>query len=309
VDWPGRHVISIEDFSRDDILHILQTAAELEAHPQPNLLAGCLMATLFFEPSTRTRLSFEAAMSKLGGQIIGFSSAASTSAKKGESLADTIRMAEQYADVLVMRHPRDGSARLASQVSNSPIINGGDGANQHPTQTFLDLYTIAKLFPDRLTHDGPPLAITFAGDLRYGRTVHSLLTALSNFNVRLYTVAPRGLEMPAHHLSRAAERGVIVETLPTLHEAVQLTDVLYMTRLQEERFPDPVEFEHVKATYRINAEMLERAQSHMRLLHPLPRVNEIAQDVDATAHAHYFPQAGNGVPVRQALLGLVLGRL
>lgn len=309
MDWQGRHIISIEDFSRDDILHILHTAAEIEAAPRHDLLRGHLMATLFFEPSTRTRLSFEAAMSRLGGQIIGFTSAASTSAKKGESLADTVRMAEQYADVLVIRHPRDGAARLASQVSGAPIINGGDGANQHPTQTFLDLYTIAKLFPRRLTEPGEPLAITFAGDLRYGRTVHSLLTALSYFNVRLYTVAPRGLEMPADHLARAAERGVIVETLPTLHEAVELADVLYMTRLQEERFPDPIEFEHVKASYRINAAMLARAQPQLRLLHPLPRVNEIAQDVDPTAHAQYFPQAGNGVPVRQALLGLVLGRL
>lgn len=306
--FAGRHVISIADFTRADIVHVIETAGQLERAPRPDLLAGRLMATLFFEPSTRTRLSFEAAMNKLGGKVIGFSDVGSTSAKKGESLADTIRMVEQYADAIVIRHPRDGSARVASEVSRVPVINGGDGANQHPTQTFLDLYTIARLFPALL--DGSrQLTIAFAGDLRYGRTVHSLLVALAHFGVRLLTVAPRGLEMPEHYLAHARAAGVPVEVAPSLQDAIARSDVLYMTRLQEERFPDPMEFDHIKATYQINAAMLTEAAPHLRILHPLPRINEIAIDVDRTPHAHYFAQAGNGIVVRQALLGLVLGKL
>lgn len=306
MQFSGRNVISIADFSRDDILRLISVAQRLEKKPDSTVLAGKLMATLFFEPSTRTRLSFEAAMQKLGGKVIGFSDAGSTSAKKGESLADTLRMVEQYADVIVMRHPRDGAARLASEVSRVPIINGGDGSNQHPSQTFLDLYTIAKLFPGLL--DGSqPLTIAFAGDLRYGRTVHSLLAALCHFKAKVITVAPRGLEMPKHHLDHARASGIAIEDAPTLQDAINRSDILYMTRLQEERFPDPLEFAHIKATYRVNAEMLTSARPHLRILHPLPRVNEIAADVDKTEHAHYFAQAGNGIPVRQALLSLVLG--
>jgi aspartate carbamoyltransferase catalytic subunit len=308
VDFRSRHVISIADFSRGEILHIIAKAKQIEAHPRIDLLAGKVMATLFFEPSTRTRLSFEASMQKLGGRVIGFSDAGSTSTKKGESLADTLRMVEQYADVIVMRHPRDGAARLASEVSRVPIVNGGDGANQHPSQTFLDLYTIAKLFPE-LTDGSRTLTIAFAGDLRYGRTVHSLLSALCHFRVRLLTVAPRGLEMPQQYLDEAAAAKVEVEVASSLQDAIDRCDVLYMTRLQEERFPDPLEFDHIKASYRISASMLHAAQPQMRILHPLPRVNEIARDVDATVHAHYFPQAGNGIPVRQALIGLILGAL
>ncbi len=307
VQFRGRHVISIADFSRADMLHVMNLARDLETRPQPNLLSGRLMATLFFEPSTRTRLSFEAAIQKLGGRVIGFSDAASTSTKKGESLADTIRMVEQYADVIVMRHPRDGAARLASELSRVPIVNGGDGANQHPSQTFLDLYTIAKLFPE-LADGGRELTIAFAGDLRYGRTVHSLLSALCHFRVNLLLVAPPGLEMPAQYLDEARHAKVRC-TACTMQEAIDQADVLYMTRLQEERFPDPLEFEHIKATYRITASMLVSANERLRILHPLPRVNEIAPDVDGTPHAHYFAQAGNGIPVRQALIGLVLGAL
>lgn len=308
VHFAGRHIISISDFSRDEILHVLATARQCEARPDASLLAGKLMATLFFEPSTRTRLSFEAAMQKLGGRVIGFSDAGSTSAKKGESLADTIRMVEQYADLIVMRHPRDGAARLATEVSRVPVINGGDGANQHPSQTFLDLYTIAKLFPCLL--DGSrELAVAFAGDLRYGRTVHSLLSALCHFRCRLLLVSPPGLEMPAQYLDEAQHAGLRVEVVPSLQHAVDAAEVLYMTRLQEERFPDPLEFDHIKASYRITADMLRSAKPALRILHPLPRVNEIAADVDATAHAQYFAQAGNGIPVRQALAGLVLGVL
>jgi len=306
VQFTGRHVVSISDFSRNDLIHVLELATRMESSQSPARLDGKLMATLFFEPSTRTRLSFEAAMHKLGGKVIGFSDAGSTSTKKGESLADTIRMVERYADVIVMRHPRDGAARLASEISTVPVINGGDGGNQHPSQTFLDLYTIAKLFPELLSGERE-LTIAFAGDLRYGRTVHSLLTALCHFKVRLLLVAPRGLEMPDQYLHAAVKAGLVVQEIPTLQEVVAQSDILYMTRLQEERFPDPLEFDHIKHSYRITAAMLVGAPPHLRILHPLPRVNEIAVDVDATPHAHYFAQAGNGIPVRQALLSLVMG--
>jgi aspartate carbamoyltransferase catalytic subunit len=309
VSWTGRHIISIDDFDRAAIQQVLAVAEAMETAPDAGLLRGRVIATLFFEPSTRTRLSFEAATCKLGGQVIGFSDAGSTSAKKGESLADTIRMVEQYADAIVIRHPREGAARLASQASRVPVINGGDGANQHPTQTFLDLYTIETLFPGRLIDAARPLAIAFAGDLRYGRTVHSLLTALCRFHARILLVAPQGLEMPEQHVRLAREHGLEIEVLPDLPAAIRAADVLYMTRLQEERFPDPLEFDHVKASYRITAAMLTGAKPELRILHPLPRVNEIATDVDRTVHAHYFAQAGNGIPVRQALLGLVLGKL
>ena len=306
VQFTGRHVISISDFSRADLVRVLELARGMETTGPAARLDGKLMATLFFEPSTRTRLSFEAAMHKLGGKVIGFSDAGSTSTKKGESLADTIRMVERYADVIVIRHPRDGAARLASEVSAVPVINGGDGGNQHPSQTFLDLYTIAKVFPALLSGDRE-LTIAFAGDLRYGRTVHSLLTALCHFRVKLLLVAPRGLEMPDQYLLAAAHAGLSVQEVPTLQDAIAQADVLYMTRLQEERFPDPLEFDHIKHSYRITAAMLTGASEHLRILHPLPRVNEIAIDVDATPHAHYFAQAGNGIPVRQALLSLVMG--
>lgn len=301
----GRHVISIADFTRDDILHILKRAREMEGRRDDEPLRGRLMGTLFFEPSTRTRLSFEAAMLKLGGRVMGFSDPGSSSAKKGESLADTIRMVERYADVIVMRHPRDGAARLAAELSRVPVINGGDGSNQHPTQTFLDLYTISRLFP-QLTSGGG-LTVAFAGDLRYGRTVHSLISALCHFGGRIITVAPRGLELPPQYEAEANAHGITVEAVPTLADAIPLCDVMYMTRLQEERFPDPLEFDHIKQTYRVTAAMLKHARPEMRILHPLPRVNEIAADVDATAHAHYFTQAANGIPVRQAILALVLG--
>lgn len=306
MQFTGRHVVSISDFSRNDLIRVLDLAKRMETSGPLVRLDGKLMATLFFEPSTRTRLSFEASMHKLGGRVIGFSDAGSTSTKKGESLADTIRMVERYADVIVMRHPRDGAARLASEVSTVPVINGGDGGNQHPSQTFLDLYTIAKVFPALLTGERE-LTIAFAGDLRYGRTVHSLLTALCHFKVRLLLVAPRGLEMPEQYLHDAAAANLSVQEVGTLQEAIDQADVLYMTRLQEERFPDPLEFDHIKHSYRITASMLAHAPEHLRILHPLPRVNEIAIDVDATPHAHYFAQAGNGIPVRQALLSLVMG--
>ncbi len=307
MSFSGRHIVSIKDLSREDLIVILRLAQQLEAEPQPDLLAGTVMGTLFFEPSTRTRLSFESAMQKLGGSVIGFSDSSNTSAKKGETLADTIRMVNAYTDVIVMRHPQEGAARLASEVATCPVINGGDGANQHPTQTCLDLYTISKLFP-QLLDGSAPLRVCFAGDLRYGRTVHSLLNALTHFHTELLCCAPRGLEMPSRYIELAESRGIRVEHNADLQECVHDCDILYMTRLQEERFPDPVEFHHIKASYRLDAQALEGARDHLRILHPLPRVNEIATDVDMTKHAHYFEQAANGIPVRQALLSLILGK-
>lgn len=309
MSWIGRHIISIEDFSRDDLLQVLRTAASCSGTTQPDLLLGSIMSTLFFEPSTRTRLSFEAAICKLGGKVIGFSDAGISSARKGESLADTVRMVERYSDVIVLRHPYEGAARLASEVSRVPVINGGDGSNQHPTQTFLDLYTIDQLFPGQLAEGGRPLTIALAGDLRYGRTVHSLLAALAHFDVEILTVAVPGLELPEHHQQIAHRRGLSITVADNLAEAIRHADVLYMTRLQEERFPDPLEFDHIKSSYRISAVMLGDAKRSLRILHPLPRINEIARDVDDTQHAHYFVQAGNGLPVRQAILGMVLGAL
>jgi aspartate carbamoyltransferase catalytic subunit len=307
VSFAGRHICSITDFSRDDLLAVMANAREVEAEPPVGLLDHRVMATLFFEPSTRTRLSFEAAMARLGGRVIGFTDAASSSAKKGESLSDTVRMAASYADIIVMRHPREGAARLASEASAVPVINGGDGANQHPTQTCLDLYTICKLFPGLI--DGQELVITFAGDLRYGRTVHSLLHALTHFPVRLQTMAIPGLEMPDECLHLARQRGIRVDEVPDLQAAVASSHALYMTRLQEERFPDPLDLEHVRQSYRLHAGMLDEAHPDLRILHPLPRIHEIAPDVDASRHAHYFAQAANGIPVRQALLAMLLGVL
>jgi len=307
VELNGRHVISIDDFDSAAILDLFALATDLTARPRPDLLDGRVMATLFFEPSTRTRLSFEAAMCKLGGEVIGFADAGSTSIRKGESLADTIRMVEQYADLIVMRHPRDGSARLASEVSAIPVINGGDGSNQHPSQTLLDLYTIDQLFPDRLAGSGEALRVAFAGDLRYGRTVHSLLRALCRFNVAVRTVAVPGRELPDAHLAATRAAGISIEPCADLAEAAATVDVLYMTRLQEERFPDPIEYDHVKASYRLDRATLADARPELRILHPLPRVGEIPREIDATPHAHYFAQAGNGMPVRQALLATVLG--
>ena len=251
---------------------------------------------------------FEAAANRLQGYTIGFADSTNTSAKKGETLVDTIRMVEQYAHVIVMRHPREGAARLASQGAAVPIINGGDGANQHPTQTFLDLYTIETLFPQAFhAQSDKPLRVALAGDLRYGRTVHSLITALCHFPVHFILSPVQGLELPQQYIDKVTAAGLNYEIIPNLQDVVCTSDVLYMTRLQQERFPDPLEFDHVAGAYRIDAKMLKSAPDHLRIMHPLPRVREIASDVDDTQHAHYFRQAGNGVPVRQALLALVLG--
>ncbi|MCD6140798.1 MAG: aspartate carbamoyltransferase [Thermococcus sp.] len=298
-------VISINDFGKEEIEYVLKTAERLENELNEQKILqyakGKVLATLFFEPSTRTRLSFESAMHRLGGSVIGFAEASSTSVKKGESLMDTIRTVEKYADVIVIRHPREGAARLAAEVAEVPVINAGDGANQHPTQTLLDLYTIKKEF-GRING----LKIALLGDLKYGRTVHSLAKALSYYNVKLYFIAPQGLEMPRHIIEEISDKVEITET-NDLESVIPEVDVLYATRIQKERFPDPAEYNKIKGSYRIDLKILNGAKETLKIMHPLPRVDEISYEVDKTPYSGYFRQVWSGVPVRMALLSIVLG--
>jgi aspartate carbamoyltransferase catalytic subunit len=297
-DWRGADVISIRDFRREEIEQVLTQAAKIE--PNPDLLRSKIMASLFFEPSTRTQLSFAAAMERLGGQVIGFSGVGGTSIQKGESLHDTIKMAERYADIIVIRHPLEGSTRFAADVAKIPVINAGDGANQHPSQTLLDLFTI-KRSCGRI--DG--LSIGIVGDLKYGRTVHSLATALANFDkVRLRLISPPLLRMPPKILEEELHGRVAFEEVEDL-DLVDL-DVIYMTRIQRERFPDVEEYEKVKGAYVLDLEACAQLKPKAVILHPLPRVGEIASEVDRLPQAKYFEQAANGVPVRMALLSLIL---
>jgi aspartate carbamoyltransferase catalytic subunit len=266
-----------------------------------NMLRGKILATLFFEASTRTRLSFESAMHKLGGSAIGFAEAEIASVKKGENLADTVRVVESYADVIALRHPLEGAARLAAEFSKVPIINGGSGAEEHPTQALLDLYTIKK---EKGKIDG--LKIALVGDLRYGRTVHSLAYALSLYDIELYLVSPETLKMRREVLQTIKEKIEVTERT-SLEKIVPLVDVLYVTRIQKERFPDLAEYAKVKGSYKIDLEALKEAKEDLIILHPLPRVDEIAAEVDNTPYARYFQQVWNGIVVRMALLALILG--
>jgi len=261
-----------------------------------------VISTLFFEPSTRTRLSFETAINGLGGRVIGFSDSGATSASKGETLHDTIKMVSNYADLIVMRHPLEGAARLASEVSSVPIVNAGDGANQHPTQTLLDMYSILKT---QGTLEN--LKIFMVGDLKYGRTVHSLLQAMSEFNTTFYFISPDELKMPTSYKLHLDKMGLEYYEVKELTELLPEADILYMTRVQQERFTDPIEYERVKNSYILKNEMLEGTKESMKILHPLPRVNEIHTDVDGSPHAYYFEQARNGVFVRMAILSSILG--
>ncbi|OHX12308.1 aspartate carbamoyltransferase [Chromobacterium sphagni] len=295
-----KHIISIPDFSREELELVVDTASRLKQNPRNDLLQGRLVASCFFEPSTRTRLSFETAVQRLGGNIIGFADGGNTSAKKGETLADSIKIISSYTDAVVMRHPKEGAARLASEFSAVPVINGGDGSNQHPTQTLLDLFTIRET-QGRLQG----LSVAFAGDLKYGRTVHSLAQALSLFGARFYFVAPEALAMPDYICEELDEKGVEYTVVDSLEAVIPEVDILYMTRVQRERF-DEAEFKKIQGKFALRAEMLKNARPGMKVLHPLPRVDEIAVDVDATRHAYYFEQAKNGVFARQALLSLVL---
>lgn len=301
--WTKRNIISIKDFSREEIDFVLDKSRIMEnllyAGKTHNLMKSRILANLFFEPSTRTILSFETAMKRLGGSTIGFSSAAGTSSEKGETLADTVRIAACYADMIVMRHPIEGAARLASEYVDVPLINGGDGANQHPTQTLLDLYTIKKEF-DRI--EG--LEICMVGDLKYGRTVHSLAEALLNYkDVKLKFVSPEELRMPKHITEELTEKGIEVRETSRLD--FEGSDVIYATRIQKERFPDPQEYEKVKDAFVLDKGTISGLKEEAIIMHPLPRVNEITPDVDSTKYARYFQQARNGIPVRMTLLCLV----
>ncbi|PKP51805.1 MAG: aspartate carbamoyltransferase [Bacteroidetes bacterium HGW-Bacteroidetes-1] len=298
----NRSLVSISDYSKEEIIKILDLAEDFEKQPRQELLKGKVIASLFFEPSTRTRLSFESAVQQLGGSIIGFSSTATTSVQKGETLKDTILTVSNYSDLIVMRHPVDGSARYASEVAPVPIINAGDGANQHPTQCLLDLYSIRKT---QGTLDN--LDITFIGDLKYGRTVHSLVIALCHFNTRFHLVSPVELKLPSAVKRHIKEANLRYEQYTDLADVIPTSDIIYMTRIQRERFPDPLDYEKVKNSYILQNDALEHAKQNMRILHPLPRVNEISVDVDNNPMAYYFQQALNGVYVRQAIVSSILG--
>lgn len=298
-----KHIISIPELSRQELELIIQTSAQIKETPQPELIKGKVVASCFFEPSTRTRLSFETAIQRIGGSVIGFDNAGNTShAKKGETLADSIRIIASYADAFVMRHPQEGSARLASEFSNgTPIINAGDGSNQHPTQTLLDLYSIYETqgMLDNIN-------IAFVGDLKYGRTVHSLTQALAKFNnVRFYFVAPEALAMPDYICEELDDAGIQYSLHTDMETVIPELDILYMTRVQKERF-DESEYAHIKSAFVLTAATLKSAKDNLKVLHPLPRVDEITVDVDKTPYAYYFEQAENGVYARTALLALVL---
>ena len=297
-----KDLISITDYSKDDYLRILELAADFEKNPNQRLLEGKVVASLFFEPSTRTRLSFETAINRLGGRIIGFSDAGSSSVSKGETLHDTTRMVSNYADLIVMRHPLEGSSRYASEVANVPVINAGDGANQHPTQTLLDMYSILKT---QGTLDN--INIFMIGDLKYGRTVHSLLMALSQFENPIFNfIAPDELAMPEEYKLFLKEKGIRYFEHTEINENINHADIIYMTRVQKERFMDPIEYEKVKNVYILRNNMLANTKPNMRILHPLPRVNEIHPDVDSNEKAYYFEQARNGVYTRQAIIAHIL---
>jgi len=301
----NRHVISMKDFSREEIDHILDTAERLEpvarGEERLRLLDGKIIALLFFEPSTRTRMSFEAAVQRLGGKTLNLGSVEASSVMKGENLADTIRVISNYADLIVLRHPLDGSARMAAEFASVPIINGGDGSVNHPTQTFLDLYTI------RRESNLEDLKIALAGDLKYGRTVHSLCYALSLYEAEMTFVSPPELRMPPDIVRDLQKMDINIKETDSLERIIGDVEVLYMTRVQKERFPDPEEYEKVKNRLKVTRDLLRNVNPNLKILHPLPRVNEISPEVDSTPYACYFEQAFYGIPTRMALLALAMG--
>ncbi len=298
----NKSLVSITDFTKDEILRIIELAADFEADPNQRLLEGRIIASLFFEPSTRTRLSFETAINRLGGRVIGFSDANATSTTKGETLKDTIKMVSNYAELIVMRHPLEGAARYASEQSRVPIVNAGDGANQHPSQTLLDMFSMHKT-QGRLDN----LKIAMVGDLKYGRTVHSLIQAMSHFSPTFYFVAPDELKMPNEYKDFLRAHGIPFEEHRDMNEVIDKVDILYMTRVQKERFLDLLEYQRVKDAYILHNSMLESTRPNLRILHPLPRVNEISTDVDSNPKAYYFKQAENGVYTRMAIIASILG--
>ncbi len=298
----NKSLVSIDDLSTEDIIRILDLAEEFEKEPESRILEGKVIATLFFEPSTRTRLSFESAVNRLGGRILGFAEASSTSVSKGESLNDTIRTVSNYCDLIVMRHSLEGSARFASEISKVPVINAGDGANQHPTQTLLDIYSIRKT---QGTLDN--LNIFLVGDLKYGRTVHSLLMAMARWKTTFNFISPAELKIPDEYKLYLDNLGLKYYEHTDFTDIISRADIIYMTRVQRERFSDPIEYEKVKNVYILKNSMLRHTKPNLKILHPLPRVNEINVDGDGNPKAYYFEQTLNGVYVRQAILCLILG--
>ena len=298
-----KSLVNIDDYDKDDIMRIIETAYRFKNSPNRSLLKGKVCATLFFEPSTRTRLSFETAINRLEGRIVGFSDTATSSATKGESLKDTIMMVSNYTDIIIMRHHLEGSARYASEVSPVPIINAGDGSNQHPTQTMLDIFSIHET---QQTLEN--LNITIVGDLKYGRAVHSLIEGLSHFKPTFNFVAPEELKMPEKHKAYCDKKSIKYREFSTFSpESINEADILYMTRVQRERFTDLMEYEKVKNVYTLRNDMLKNSRDNLKVLHPLPRVKEINQDVDDNPKAYYFEQARNGIYTRQAVICDLLG--
>ena len=296
-------LVSIADLTKDEILDLLKTAEYFERHPNSKILDGRVAATLFFEPSTRTRLSFETAVNRLGGRVIGFSDASTSSSSKGETLHDTIKMVSNYVDIIIMRHFLEGAARYASEVTDVPVVNAGDGANQHPSQTMLDLYSIYKT--QGTLYD---LTITMVGDLKYGRTVHSLIMAMQYFRPKFNFVACHELAMPDEYKRFCDEKAIpYTETTDFSPEVINSSDIIYMTRVQRERFTDIMEYERVKDLYNLHNSMLDNSKDNLRILHPLPRITEISYDVDANPKAYYFDQARNGLYARQAIICRALG--
>jgi len=302
INFKNRNIISIRDFTKEEIMYILNTAKKFKQKPHPTLLKNKILASLFFEPSTRTRFSFESAMERLGGSVISLAEAKTSSSAKGEILSDAIKIVEKYCDVIAMRHSHEGSARLASEVTENPILNGGDGANQHPTQTFLDLFSIMET-QKKLKG----LNVALVGDLKFGRTTHSLAYALGMFKANLYFISPPALKMPMHIKEELKKIKAKYTELEQPEKIMPKLDIFYATRIQKERFPDPLAYEKVKDIYIINNKLLTKVKKNLKILHPLPRVNEINYEVDNTPYAYYFEQANNGLYVRQALLALTLG--
>ncbi|MDR4505467.1 MAG: aspartate carbamoyltransferase [Candidatus Scalindua sp.] len=302
----NRDIISILDFTKEEISYILDLSKKMDKQRHTDLLKGKILANLFFEPSTRTKLSFETAMKRLGGDVIGFDDPDKTSTAKGESLKDSVKIVEGYCDIIVIRHFLEGASRLAADTVNVPVINAGDGACQHPTQTFLDLYTIKN------TKGGlEGLTVGFLGDLKYGRTAHSLAYALAHFNAEMFFISPPSLRIPKDYIEQLQSRGVSYHEVDSLSEVSSKLDILYCTRIQKERFADPVEYEKVRGIYKLSRTVLDNLKigNDLKILHPLPRVEEMDESLDSTDYAVYFQQAHSGVPVREALLAALLGAL
>ncbi len=304
ISLKDKDIISISDFTKEEILYVLEMSGKMEKEYCPDILRGKILANLFFEPSTRTRLSFETAMKRLGGQVIGFDELGTTSTVKGESLRDSVKIIEGYCDIIVLRHFLEGASRLTADSVDIPVVNAGDGASQHPTQTFVDLYTIKKA-----KSDIENLSIGFLGDLKYGRTAHSLAYALAHFNADMYFISPPSLRMPKDYMEELEIRNVSYQEVETISEVSDNLDILYCTRIQKERFAEPVEYEKVKGLYKLSKSVMDelKVKDDLKILHPLPRVDEMDESLDTTEYAMYFQQAYSGIPVREALLASVLG--